>query len=125
MLSNDATRAGTPAAADTSGVRPVLPPFVQPWLVGLAAAGLVLGLLALAAGGQKRKKRASIKHRFAPKPTGEAGSNGSHRAWYRDQPTPARGAGSAPHSNHADVGQQPSDHRYSGEYGRRIETQYP
>ncbi len=45
-----------PATADASGVRSVPPPLVKPWAKGLLVAGAVLGVVALAAGGKRRKK---------------------------------------------------------------------
>ena len=59
-----------PATADASGVRMVPPPVVKPWLVGLAATGLAIGVVALAAANKKkgdngaaRKKKTGIKNK--------------------------------------------------------------
>ncbi|MGI4870129.1 MAG: MBL fold metallo-hydrolase [Janthinobacterium lividum] len=46
-----------PAIADASGVRSVPPPLVSPWVKGLAVAGTLLAVVALATGGKKRRKK--------------------------------------------------------------------
>jgi glyoxylase-like metal-dependent hydrolase (beta-lactamase superfamily II) len=59
------------AVADADGVVSVPPPLVKPWVKGLALAGVLLGVVALAASGTKRKKK-------------------TRRAWYHDRPARPR-----------------------------------
>ena len=61
-----------PAVADADGVKSVPPPLVSAWVKGLAVAGVLLGVAALAASSKKPK------------------SNKSRRAWYRDRPARPR-----------------------------------
>ena len=106
-----------PATADASGVRSVPPPLVQPWVKGLAAAGLAIGLVALATarGGKKRRQEngAGVTSRYK-KQGQNATSSGTYQDSYRASPA----------ASHAHASQH-SDHRYSDHPGRRIETQYP
>jgi glyoxylase-like metal-dependent hydrolase (beta-lactamase superfamily II) len=87
-----------PATADGSGVRSIPPPLVNPWVKGLAIGGAVLGLLALATAGRRKRpaRRASWK-----------------QGRYAAEPTPRRYTDHAP------------DQRYSTQRGDGIETQYP
>jgi hypothetical protein len=131
-----------PATADGSGVTSVPPPVVQPWLLGLAAAGVALGLAALMTTGKKksRKGKTSKKNKQDAGTYGDTGraesrtsNSGSYRAWYRDNPagsqtsgsTSTADAGQHSTSHHQDMGQQAGDHRYSDQQAPRIETQYP
>ncbi|RZK54719.1 MAG: MBL fold metallo-hydrolase [Hymenobacter sp.] len=59
------------AVADASGVVSVPPPLVRPWVKALAVASVLLGAVALAAGGKQRKKKV-------------------RRAWYHDRPARPR-----------------------------------
>ncbi len=110
-----------PATADAGGVTSVPPPLVKPWLKGLAVAGLAIGAVTLAAAGAKKsKKQKASKRRAAPgslnaiSKTRERSTDGSYRAWYRDDPA-------HPHS----PGAAQTDQRYSDSWSRKIETQYP
>ena len=50
-----------PATADASGVTSVPPPLVNPWLKAAAVAGLVIGGVALATSGSKKRRRARLE----------------------------------------------------------------
>ena len=58
------------AVADAEGVRSVPPPLVSPWVKGLAAASVLLGVIGLIASSKKGQKK----------------SGKTYRAWYRDKP---------------------------------------
>ena len=131
MLSNDDPQGATPAiTADASGGRPVPPPLVKPWLVGLAAIGLTIGVVALAASGNKKDKNGRSSKRKGKR--GKPGSDNAYRAWYRDNPAEAGPAGPdwqyrrpATFADQEPTGAPHADHRYSDQSSRRIESQYP
>ena len=117
-----------PATADADGVRSVPPPLVRPWVKGLAAAGLAAAFVALAA----RRRKGGRPGPDSGRPPSRAGA---YRAWYRDEPAEYRPDDHAhfepheharrPGAHAADFGQPIADHRYSGQLGRPLETQFP
>ncbi|MDB5235455.1 MAG: hypothetical protein JWR44_2448, partial [Hymenobacter sp.] len=114
-----------PATADGGGVTSVPPPVVNPWVKGLAVAGLAVGLLALVTGGKKKnrsgraRKSASAHSTGGTAGSGEGQPEGNYRAWYRDSPAEYqadRHASYEPHSSqqrqhNQDFGQARGDHR--------------
>ncbi|MBF9220205.1 MBL fold metallo-hydrolase [Hymenobacter sp. BT662] len=123
--------AKVPATADGSGVTSVPPPLVQPWLKGLALAGLAIGAVALATAGKgkkkdKKRKQGRTDSSDSPGKAAQRPADGSYRAWYRDNPA----AGSEPghggsNFSHETGTRQHADQRYSDSWSRKIETQYP
>ncbi|MBF9239720.1 MBL fold metallo-hydrolase [Hymenobacter sp. BT683] len=134
------------ATADADGVRSVPPPVVNPWLKGLAVAGLAIGAVALATAGNGRKRGERTGNGKRKK---MRASDYSYRAWYRDnpaQPGPSgpdwqyrrpRAFSDQPYSFQQSAysrpdelspkpsSQQYADLRYSDQQSRKIETQYP
>jgi hypothetical protein len=125
--------AHVPATADASGVTSVPPPLVRPWLKVLAVAGVALGGLALATAGQGKKK----KKRQSPAPAQSADAfgplrprttDGSYRAWYRDNPAGSQTSGFETQASDLTAAAAPAPHhdqRYTSTESRKIETQYP
>ncbi|OGX87288.1 hypothetical protein BEN47_11535 [Hymenobacter lapidarius] len=127
MLSTDATQGATPATTAASGWPS---PLMKPWLVGLAAIGLTIGVVALAASGNKKKKNGRNNPRKGKRQ--KPGADNAYRAWYRDSPAEAGPAGHdrqyrrpATFADQVPTGAPYADLRYSDQNSRRIESQYP
>ena len=124
-----------PATANGRGVTSVPPPLVRPWLKGLAAVGVAIGVLALLVGRKKnRKNRGKIGRPHNKNKAGRHGPPaGTYRAAYRDSPAEYQAGNHASYAPHLPQppqhnrapGESNGDHRYSEQQTRKIGTQYP
>ncbi|OGX88018.1 hypothetical protein BEN48_10665 [Hymenobacter glacialis] len=103
---------------------------MKPWLVGLAALGLTIGVVALAASGNKKKKNGRHNPRKGKRQ--KLSADNTYRAWYRDSPAEAGPAGPdwqyrrpTTFADQLPTGTSYADLRYSAQSSRRIESQYP
>lgn len=90
-----------PARADSGGVTSLPPLSLKPWLKVVAVVGLVLGGVALATAGKKKRYNAKSG-------TGKGASGKSNKRQLRD-----------------DDGRSSTDQQYTDSWSRKIEAQYP